>query len=78
MYVVGGCKYRQPSLADAAITEGIVSAVGAPLAMDPGAPVRPPAQQSIGYLSEIVELPQARPVAHLYETAIGKLSDAIS
>lgn len=77
MYVIGECKHRQPSRADASITEGLVSAVGAALAMDPNAPVRPLAEQSIGYLSQIIELPQAKSVFDLYEDAISKLSRAV-
>src|SRR5690242_5577511 len=78
MYVVGECKYRQPSRSDASITKGLVSAVGAALAMDSNAPVRPLAEQSIGYLSEIIELPQAKSAADLYEDAISKLSRTVS
>lgn len=78
MYVVGECRYRQPSRSDAPITEGLVSAVGAALAMDSNASVRSSAEQSIGYLSQIIELPQAKPVTDLYENAISKLSRTIS
>lgn len=78
MYVVGECRYRQPSRSDASITEGLVSAVGAALAMDSNAPVRPLAEQSIGYLSQIIELPQAKSATDLYEGAIIKLSRTVS
>lgn len=74
MYVVGECKYRQPSQSDAAIMEGLVTAVGAALAMDSNAPVRSMVEQSIGYLRQITELPQARPAAGTYEFAIRELA----
>jgi len=74
MYVVGECKYRRPSELDIPVMEGLVSAVGAALAMDSNAPVRPLAEQSIGYLSQIIELPQASPAAHAYEFAIRELA----
>lgn len=74
MYVVGECKYRQPSQSDTSIMEGLISAVEAALAMDSNAPVRPLAEQSIGYLGQITELPQARPVAGIYEFAIRELT----
>jgi len=78
MYVIGECKYRQPSQSDSSITAGLVSAVGAALAMDSNAPVRSLAEQSIGYLSQIMEMPQARPAADLYESAMSGLSRVIS
>lgn len=72
MYVMASppCALRRPSQSDASITEGIVSAVGAALAMDSRAPVQNVAERSIGYLNEIIALPQATPMANLYETAI--------
>jgi hypothetical protein len=74
MYVVGECKYRQPSQSDASIMEGLVSAVGAALAVDSNAPVQSFAEQSVGYLTQIMELPQARPAAGLYGFAIRELT----
>jgi hypothetical protein len=74
MYVVGECKYRQPSQSDTLIMEGLVSAVEAALAMDSNAPVRSLTEQSIGYLRQIIELPQAKPAAGLYEFAIRELT----
>jgi hypothetical protein len=74
MYVVGDCKYRQPSRSDATITEGLVSAVGAALAMDSNAPVRSLIEQAVGYMDEIVRVPQARPVADMYQSSINELS----
>jgi len=78
MYVVGQCRYRQPSQSDASIAEGLVSAVGAALATDPNAPVRSLVEQSIGYLREITGIPQARLAADLYTTAMNRLSREIS
>jgi len=75
MYVVGECKYRQPSQSDISIMEGLVSAVEAALARDSNAPVRSLAEQSIGYLRQIVELPQARPEVRQYEFAIRELTN---
>jgi hypothetical protein len=74
MYVVGECKYRQPSQSDTSIMEGLVSAVEVALAMDSNAPVRSLAEQSIGYLRQIMDLPQASPAAGLYEFAIRELT----
>jgi hypothetical protein len=74
MYVVGQCKYRQPSQSDTSIMEGLVSAVEAALAIDSNAPVRSLAEQSLGYLRQIIELPQARLAAGLYEFAIRELA----
>jgi hypothetical protein len=74
MYAVGNCTYRQPSEADAAITQGLVSAVGAAIAAEHGLAVRQYAEQSISYLSEIARLPQAEPVVILYDTAVTQLS----
>lgn len=78
MYVAGGCKYRRPSQSDASIAECLVSAVGAAVAQGSSAAVRPLAEQSIGYLSEIAGRPQAKPAADLYEAAISRLSRALS
>lgn len=78
MYVVGACKYRQPSRSDARITEGLVAAVGAALAMDSNAPVHPLAEQSIGYLGQIMALPEAQSVADIYKSAMSQLGRAIS
>lgn len=77
MYVVGDCKYRKPSREDSKITEGLVSAVGAALAMDANAPVRPLAEKSISYLTQIVQLEQARQAADLYQSAIAGLDREI-
>ncbi len=74
MYVVGECRYRQPSQSDSSIMEGLVSAVEGALAMDSNAPVRSLAEQSIGYLTQIIALPQARPAANIYEFAIRELT----
>ena len=74
MYVVGGCAYRQPSQSDTPIMEGLVSAVEMALARDSNAPIRPPAEKSIGYLTQIIDLPQARPVAGIYEFAVRELT----
>jgi hypothetical protein len=74
MYAVGNAAFRQPSEADAPITQGLVSAVGAAIAAEHGLAVRQYAEQSIGYLSEIARLPQAQPVVILYDTAINELS----
>jgi hypothetical protein len=78
MYVVGECKYRKPSRSDARITEGLVSAVGAALAMDSNAPVRSLAEKSIGYLAQITALPEAQSVVDIYGSAMGQLGRAIS
>jgi hypothetical protein len=77
MYVVGECKYRRPSDSDIPIMEGLVSAVEAALSMNSDAPVRPLAEQSIGYLGQIIELPQARPAARAYEFAIRELTTTL-
>lgn len=77
MYVVGDCRYRQPSRDDSKITEGLVSAVGAALAMDANAPVRPLAEKSISYLTQIVQIEQVRQAADLYQSAIAGLDREI-
>lgn len=67
MYVMANppCAVRKPSPSDALITQGIVSAVGAALAVDPTAPVREMAERSIAYLNEIIALPHTRHVTSL-------------
>ncbi len=74
MYVVGGCRYRQPSPSDSPITEGLVSAVGAALAVDPSVPVRSLLERSADYLSQILQMPQAAAEVSIYESAIGELT----
>ena len=74
MYVIGQCRYRQPGPADSSIAEGLVSATGAALAMDPQAPIQALVQQSIGYLEQIVQIPQAQAEAGTYSSAMAELS----
>ena len=74
MYVVGQCRYRQPSASDAPITEGLASAVGAALAMDSSVPVRSLIEKSTHYLGEILQMPQAASVSNTYQAALAELS----
>lgn len=78
MYVVGGCTYRQPSPADALITEGLLSSVGAALAMNEDAPVKSLIEKSSNYLGEIDQMPQARSAGAVYESAINELARIFS
>lgn len=74
MYVIGQCQYRQPSQSDSSITQGLASAVGAALAMDPSVQMRSLIVRSIGYLSEILQTPQAKLVSNVYERTMSELS----
>jgi hypothetical protein len=74
MYVIGRCRYREPSSSDAPITEGLASSVGAALAMDSSVPVRSLIERSTNYLGEILEMPQAASVSSTYQSAIAELS----
>lgn len=59
MYVVGDCRYRQPSSSDTYILEGWVSATGATKATQPGALNRNDLERSIGYLNQIADTARA-------------------
>jgi hypothetical protein len=60
MYVMGDCRYRQPSSGDVYILEGFVSATGAAKAVDPNLSIGNDVERSVNYLNQIVEVARQR------------------
>lgn len=60
MYVMGDCRYRQPSSGDVYILDGFVSATGAAKAVDPDLSIKNEIERLVNYLNQIVEVARQR------------------